>query len=171
MCWAWLFLGLTGCAALLGEDIQPPCPQAVTLADAQTMTAHQPGPGRDLTDVLYSGSIARVVASCKYDEGGRVDASVNVDLDLSIGPAAEDNTGQWQYFIMVTNPERKFVAKRVFTVNLKFKQATFRTRIQEEVKVAFDYAPWPNARDFSIFVGFQLTRDQLDYLRGLKRQP
>ena len=70
---------------------------------------------------------------------------------------------------MVTNPERKFVAKRVFTVNLKFKQATFRTRIQEEVKVAFDYAPWPNARDFSIFVGFQLSRDQLDYLRSLKR--
>ena len=32
--WAWLCLGLTGCA-LFGEDVQPPCPRAVTIADAQ----------------------------------------------------------------------------------------------------------------------------------------
>ena len=45
----------------------------------------------------------------------------------------------------------------------------FRTRIQETVTTAFDYAPWPDASQFRIFVGFQLTRDQLEYLRGLKR--
>ena len=141
----------------------------VTLADAQTMTAHQPGPGRDLTDVLVNGSIVRIATDCEYDGEGRVDTTVNVELDLSIGPAAQDNTGQWQYFILVTNPDRKFVAKRIFTINLKFEQAVFQTRIQEQVQADFAYAPWENARDFLIFVGFQLTRDQLDYLRSLKR--
>lgn len=167
--WAWLFLGLAGCASWFVDKVQPPCPQAVTVADAQTMTAHRPGPGRDLTDVLYNGSIIGVATSCEYDEAGRVDATVNVELDLSIGPAVEDSTGQWEYFVMVTNPDLEFVAKRIFTVNLQFEQAVFRTRMQEAVKAAFDYAPWPDASKFRIFVGFQLTRDQLEYLRTLKR--
>lgn len=167
--WVWLCLGLTGCAFLFGEDVQPPCPKAVTIADAQNITAHRPGPGRDLTDVLYNGSIIGVATSCEYDDEGRVDATVNVELDLSIGPAVEDSAGQWEYFVMVTNPDLKFVAKRIFTVNLQFERAVFRTRIQEAVKTAFDYAPWPDASKFRIFVGFQLTRDQLEYVRGLKR--
>jgi len=167
--WAWLCLGLTGCAAVFGEDAQPPCPQAITIADAQNMTAHQPGLGRDLTDVLVNGSIVRIATECEYDDEGRVDTTVNVELDLSIGPATQDNTGQWQYFILVTNPDRKFVAKRIFTINLRFDQAVFQTRIQEQVQADFAYAPWENASDFRIFVGFQLTRDQLDYLRSLKR--
>lgn len=162
-------LGLTGCAALFGEDVQPPCPQAVTIADARNMTAHRSGPGRDLTDVMVNGSIVGVATGCEYDDLGRVDATVDIDLELSLGPAAQGNAGQWQYFVMVTNPDLEFVAKRVFTINLQFEQAVFRTRIQEAVTTAFDYAPWPDARKFRIFVGFQLTRDQLEYLRGLKR--
>ena len=167
--WAWLCLGLTGCAALFGEDVQPPCPQAVTVADAQNMTAHRPGPGRDLTDVVVDGSIIRVSTGCEYEDLGRVDATVGIDLELSLGPAAQGGAGQWQYFVMVTNPDLEFVAKRVFTVDLQFEQAVFRTRIREAVTTAFDYAPWPDASKFRIFVGFQLTRDQLEYLRGLKR--
>jgi len=167
--WLGLCLLLTGCAALFGEDIQPPCPQAITVADAQTMTAHQPGPGRDLTDVLSNGSIKGMVTDCLYDEEGRVDATVTVGLDLTIGPATRDNTGQWQYFILVTDPEEKFVAKRVFTVNLQFEPAVFRAQIQEAIQTEFEYAPWPDAGNFRIFVGFQLTRDQLEYLRSLKR--
>lgn len=167
--WLWLCLGLSGCAALFGEDIQPPCPKAVTVADAQIMTAHRPGPGRDLTDVLANGSIVGITTGCEYDDVGRVDATISVNLDLSIGPAAIDNTGQWQYFVMVTNPDREFVAKRVFTIDLQFEQAVFRTRFSEAVTTAFDYAPWPDAGKFRIFVGFQLTRDQLEYLRSLKR--
>ena len=167
--WAWLCLVLTGCGSLFSDDIPPPCPKAITIADAQVMTAHQPGPGRDLTDVLNSGSIIGVATNCLYDDEGRVDATVFVDLELSIGPAATDGIGRWQYFILVTNPDMKFVAKRVLSVDLEFEQAVFRTVLKEKVKAAFDHAPWPDARNFQIFVGFQLTREQLDYQRRLKR--
>lgn len=166
--WTWLCLGLAGCT-LFEEEIQPPCPQAATVADAQVMTAHRPGPGRDLTDVLVDGSIVGVTTGCEYDEEGRVSVTVALDLDLSIGPAAQDNTGQWEYFVMVANPDLEFIAKRIFTVSLKFEQAVFRTRLEENVTTAFDYAPWSDARKHRIFVGFQLTRDQLNYIRGLKR--
>ena len=164
-----LCLGLTGCAALFGDDIQPPCPRAVVLADAQSMTAFRPGPGRDLTDVLYEGAIVAVAGSCGYGDAGRVDVDVDVRLDLAIGPAAKDQEGHWQYFIVVADPERKLVAKRVFPVDLKFEQAVFRTTIIEEVSTQIAHAPWPDASEFRIFVGFQLTREQLDYLRSRKR--
>lgn len=166
--WTWLFIGLTGCA-WLSDDVQPPCPEAVTVADAQNVTTHQPGPGRDLTDVLVEGTIVSVATACDYDEFGRVDTTVLVELDLSIGPAARNDTGQWQYFIAVADPDQKFVAKRVFTIDLQFDQAVFRTRIQESVKAEFAYAPWSNAAAHTIYVGFQLTRGQFDYLRGLKQ--
>lgn len=168
-CKVSVLLILTGCAAWFGEDRQPPCPRAVTLADVQIMTVHQPGPGKDLTDVLVNGGITKAVSFCKYDDEGRIDASVFIDFNLSIGPAAKDSTGQWQYFVAVTDPDDNVVDKRVFTIDLKFEQAVFRTQIQEETRVNFAYAPWANAADYRIFVGFQLTRDQLEYLRSLKR--
>lgn len=166
---ALLSLALAGCTALFGDDIAPPCPRAVVLADAQNMTAFRPGPGRDLTDILYEGAIVGVAANCGEGDVGNVEVDVDVHLDLAVGPAAEDQVGHWEYFIVVADPERRLVAKRVFQVDLQFEQAVFRTTTVEEVSTHIAYAPWPDAGEFRIFVGFQLTREQLDYLRTRKR--
>ena len=157
-------LVLTGCG-LFGDDYVPPCPRAVVLADAQTVTAFRPGPGRDLTDILHEGTITGLASGCEYDDG-IVDFDIDIGFELAIGPASPDGVGHWEYFVVVVDPDQRRVAKRTFTIDLQFEQAAFRTELVEQVSQRIAYAPWPDASGYRIFIGFQLTREQLDYLRS-----
>ncbi len=156
----------TGCGLFGGDDYVPPCPRAVVLADAQSVTGFRPGPGRDLTDILHEGAITGLTSGCEYDDDGFVDFDIDIGFELAIGPASPDGVGHWEYFVVVVDPDQQRVAKRTFTIDLQFEQAVFRTELVEPVTQRIVYAPWPDARGYQIFVGFQLTREQLDYLRG-----
>ena len=150
---------------MFGDEIRLPCPRSVVLADAQSVIAFRPGPGRDLTDILHEGAIAGLASGCEYDEDGYVDFDIDIGFGLAIGPANPDGVGHWEYFVVVVDPNQRRVAKRNFTIDLQFEQTAFRTKVVEQVTQRIVYAPWPNASGYRIFVGFQLTRAQLDYLR------
>ena len=159
----------TGCGLFGGDDYVPPCPRAVVLADAQSVTEFRPGPGRDLADIFNEGAIAGLASGCEYNDDGTVDFDIDIGFELAIGPASPDGVGHWEYFVVVVDPDQRRVAKRIFTIDLLFEQAVFRTVLVEQVTQRIVYAPWPNASGFRIFIGFQLTREQLDYLRGRTR--
>ena len=165
---AALFLVLAGCG-LFGDDILLPCPRSVVLADAAKLVDCRPGPGRDLTDVRLEAAISGVRSDCEYDEDGFVDVDLDVAIDLTRGPALEGKAARAEYFVVITDPEEKVVAKRVFVLDVEFPGAAMRARTIQELTQRIHYLPEPSAAAYRIFVGFQLTRDQLDYLRARKR--
>ena len=157
-------LGLAGCT-VFDEGPQLPCPRAVVLSEAAEMIEFRPGPGRDLTDELYRGEILGMSSTCEYDDDGYVDSDVLLTVGLTRGPAAEGNTGRFTYFVAITNPDDKVIAKQVFPVEVEYPGFGPRVAVQEEVGQRIHYAPNADARLYRIFIGFQLTQDQLDYLR------
>jgi hypothetical protein len=161
-----VFLGLVlaGCT-VFDKGPQLPCPRAVILSDAAEMKEYRPGPGRDLTDVLYEGEIVGMSSSCEYDDDGYVDSDVVLTVGLARGPAAEGNIGRFAYFVAITNPDDKIIAKQVFPVEVEYPGFGPRVVVQEEISQRIHYAPNADARFYRIFIGFQLTQDQLDYLR------
>ena len=164
-----LFLVLAGCG-LFGADILLPCPRSVVLADAAELVDFRPGPGRDLTDVRLEAAISGVRSDCEYDEDGFVDVDLDVAIELTRGPALEGGeAARAAYFVVITDPEDKVVAKRVFALDVEFPGAALRARTVQELTQRIHYLPEPSAAAYRIFVGFQLTRDQLDYLRARKR--
>ncbi len=163
-----LFLVLAGCG-LFADDILLPCPRGVVIADAATLVEFRPGPGRDLTDVRLEAAISGVRSDCVYDEDGFVDVDLDVAIDLTRGPALEGKAARAEYFVVITDPEEKVVAKRVFVLDVEFPGAALRARTIQELTQRIHYLPEPSAAAYRIFVGFQLTRDQLDYLRARKR--
>ncbi len=163
-----LFLVLAGCG-LLGDGIQLPCPRSVVLAEAGKLVDFRPGPGRDLTDVRLEAAIAGVRSECEYDADGFVDVDLDVAIELTRGPALEGGVARAEYFVVITDPADKVVAKRVFPLEVEFPGAILRARTVQELTQRIFYLPLPSAAAYRIFVGFQLTRDQLDYLRSRKR--
>ena len=79
-----------------------------------------PGPGRDLTDVLYTGEVIGLESTCEYDEDGYVDNDVLLTIGLSKGPAAEGNAGRFTYFVAITDPAERIIAKEVFPVEVEY---------------------------------------------------
>jgi hypothetical protein len=80
---------LAGCSVyenLFGSKIPPPaCPGVSVLADGATLIKFRSGDGRDLTDVLYSGEILGIDATCAYERDREtLVGSVTVELTIDV---------------------------------------------------------------------------------------
>ncbi len=161
-----LSTAVTGCT-LFGDVVpQPPCPRVVVVGDAQKVIQFRPGPGRDLTDIRFEAQIVGLAPVCEYDEEGYVDADVTIGMAFVRGPAAETNVSNYEYFVAIANPAGNIIAKKVFPVSVQFTGALLRVGGAEEITQRIFYAPEPDASQHRIFVGFQLTKEQLEYVRS-----
>ena len=166
---AALCLLVAACSAFEGP-IQYACPVSVVLTDAQQVTFFVPGPGRDLTDVLYDGTISGVFSGCEYDDEGNVEIDLDIDFLLTRGPALEGDIARYEYFVIVTNPEDSIIAKKMIPLDIEFARTAFRAAITEAgVTPKIKYPPWPDASDFRIIVGFQLSLEQVEYMHERKQ--
>ena len=159
-----LCLVLAGCTAFESAP-QLPCPRVVVLSEAAEMVEFLPGPGRDLTDVLYVGEVVGMSSTCDYDDDGYVDSEVLLAIGLARGPAAEGNIGRFTYFVAITDPNNKIIAKQVFPVEVEYPGFGPRVVVEEEIRQRIYYAPNPDAGFYRVLIGFQLSQDQLDFLR------
>lgn len=154
---------LAGCAA---DEPPPPCPQAGTPAPLDTVTQFDAGPGRDLTQVRYTGRIGGVDVACEYDEKG-VDVALRVRLVVERGPADRDRKAPLQYFVAVEDGPGNVTAKQVFDVTVPFEGNIRRVAQFDEIDLRIP-APKQGFRETHVLVGFQLTPEQLDYNRSQK---
>ena len=163
-----LFVVLAGCG-LFTTAQQQTCPRVTLLEEVARVTQFRPSPVRDLTDMQFEGRIAGVGSRCKYGQTGLVDVTATIDMVFSRGPAADSEMGSFEYFVVITNPGEEIIAKRVFSLDVAFPAAATRVAAREELTQRFSYIPAANANLYRIYVGFQLTREQLDYERTLRR--
>ncbi len=165
-----LMLLLAGCS-LLSTTPQPACPRVVLVEEAREVTLYRDGPGRDLTDVRYQGAIAGFSSTCDYDlDAGRVTVDLDIQLAFSRGPAAREGEGRFDYFVAITDPNDKVIAKRVFSVTPEFPTGITRVGVTEALTQEIPYRPAKSASGYKIFVGFQLTREQLAEKRRQEEQ-
>ncbi len=155
---------------LFSNEPGAPCPRVERLSQASHLTQFGPGPGRDHTDVRFEGDIADPLAiSCDYDDHGFVDVDVTIDLELWRGPAAGGDVGHYEYFVAVIDPRDTIIDKRIVAIDVKFPGEAPSVTRTEEVKWRIAFAPAPDASRHRVVVGFQLTREQVDYNRNASR--
>ena len=84
------------------------------------------------------------------------------------GPANHDREAQFDYFVSVVDSERDVLNKQIFGVTVKFPGNLTRVSLTDNdppVTVDIPLAAGRDATDYQIFVGFQLTPDELEYNR------
>jgi len=155
---------LAGCSS-----DEPPalCPPVGTPAPLDAFTQFEPGGGQDLTQVRFSGQLARVQSACEYDETG-VDMDLAIQLVVERGPADRSRQVDLQYFVAIEDGPGNIIAKQIFDVAVPFEGNSRRRARLEEISVRI---PAPAENGFKrtrVLVGLQLTQDQLDYNRRLK---
>jgi hypothetical protein len=149
-------------------DAPPPCPQVSIMDQAKRVTFYRSGSGRDLTDVTYEVEIRDIAFECDYDFDDAID---NVEVRLNIlfvaqrGPAAEGGRVEIPYFSAVTDPNRRILAKRLFTVVLEFEGNAVRSQVVEELAQTIPFPPGADGSAYKSFVGLQLTPAQLEDLK------
>ena len=154
-------LVLAGC----GSDAPPPlCPPVGTPAPLDTFTQFEPGSGRDLTQVRFSGRLAAINSACEYDTDG-VDVELAIQMVVERGPADRDRNAELQYFVAVENGPGNITAKQVFDVAIPFEGNSRRLARLEEISLQIPPAGEQGFSRTRILVGFQLSAEQLEHNR------
>lgn len=152
---------LTGCA---GEADTRPCPQAVVLTDASRQVKFS-GPGRDLTDVLFEASIQAGRLVCDYDDN-ELDWDLQVEVIAQRGPANSDRLANITYFVAVAQSDQSVLDRQSFDIVIPFPGNRTRVSGMEEVGQIINLRGNETGRDYRIYVGLELTREEIDYNRA-----
>jgi hypothetical protein len=158
-------LVLASCSSLSKPKEGPPCPQISMLAETSRVTKFRDGPGRDITDIEYEAEIGGYKGECVYKDDDSVVITLAVVIDAERGPAAQGNAAEPSYFIAVPAYYPNPAAKSVLPVRIEFPENISKVRFRDEdVTMRIPLKGKPGT-DYEIFLGFQVTAEQLDYNR------
>ncbi len=163
-------LALSGCSSLGlgggGDTAALACPKVAIVRDLSEVTQFRPGGGRDLTDVVSRAALADFSGNCEYASDG-VTVNVNLFLVAERGPALQGNQASYRYFVAVAKPgEDRPSSKSEFDATITFEPGKPRAGSREELAPRIPLPKDVNARDWNIFVGFQLSPEELAFNRA-----
>lgn len=170
---AWLVLLLiTACTGVaLGPSVAPSCPNVSVITDTSVVTKFQPGLGHDLTDIIFRAQIVDYEGFCDTDVeeggGGEVEVMMRLSIEIELGPANTEGGGIFEYFVAIGDQDANLLAKEQFTTEFVFKGKVNRmTTIEDPIQFSnIPLKPGQFGEDFTIYVGFQLSKDELLYNR------
>lgn len=166
---ALLPLALASCSVIGGKKEQPPCPPVYILGDAGKLTKFRPGPGRDLTDVLYEAEIVGFTGGCQYDDKGAV-VDLQVSFAVKRGPADVTRKADFSYFVAIPHFYPSPDAKAEFATSVAFPEGNNYVRYtDEEVVMRVPVRDKDVISKYEIYLGFQETPEELDRNRAGKK--
>ncbi|MEQ8355047.1 MAG: hypothetical protein RH942_05875 [Kiloniellaceae bacterium] len=157
------FLVVPFLAACAAQPETRSCPEAVVLTDASRQVKFS-GQGRDLTDVLFEASIRTGRLVCEYDENV-LDVDLQVQVVAARGPANSDRLANISYFVAVARSDETVLARESFDIAIPFPGNRTRVSGLEEIGQVIQLAGGEDGGDYRIYVGFDLSREELDYNR------
>ncbi|NNC38635.1 MAG: hypothetical protein HKO02_14350 [Hyphomonadaceae bacterium] len=170
-------LGLTGCSTAkevlaVGEAAEKnpgPCPEAFALYEASRMVEFR---GEEAyNNVGFTAEIDKVRSLCRYVGDSPISADLTLDISFGRGPAAQESSATYQYFVAVTRKNIDVIEKQVFPITIDFPVGENVVRATENVGEIII----PRANDttsganFEIIVGFELTPEQIAFNADGKR--
>lgn len=167
-----ILLGLLAAGCASGDKNLAPCPSARVLADPSELTRFGDEPGRDPTDIAFEVSFLRVAGECRYDkDGGEIEVELTVMLDVRKGPANAQNDARFGYFIALahnapgTGPEAVILKRETVPVEVTFPAGRIGLVHTDNLEIAIPRVDAQDARNYRLYLGFELTPDELAFNR------
>jgi hypothetical protein len=159
---AALALLVAGCGNIFDRRPPPGCLPILILKDAGSLTRYKPGAGKDITDVLFRGKIVDFRGVCDYNsERTEVAIDLNLAFELSRGPANRDRKAAFDYFVAIPRFHPAPQGRNKFKINVEFAGPATRLRTNDEIQIVIPLDPKVSLDEYAIYIGFQLTREEL----------
>ncbi|MFZ5835401.1 MAG: hypothetical protein ACOY2B_08465 [Pseudomonadota bacterium] len=136
------------------------CPAAGVLSDAASLR------------VFGDGEFMRVhLLECAL-ENGEMKAAIRYEARAKPGPAATQNAYEYQYFVTLLAPDGTILSKTIQRSTAKFKSDRAEIFFAEEYDdIEFTVPEDADGLGYEILIGFQLTREQMEYNRARRASP
>ncbi len=153
---------LAGCAP--APKFAPACPNLRLLTDAGDLASFN-GRGQDVTNLLVSARILAIPAICKPGGPGLTAATMHVHLQVQRGPALPGRVTRVPLFVTIMDGDT-VREQQDYGLNVEF-PANVDTVIIDtpDIDMNFPISTQKSAAAYTIYVGFRLTPEQLQYNR------
>jgi hypothetical protein len=168
---AALFLPLAGCStwddwmSYIGSDSASKCPDAAILAAVSSLPAFDPSKGFDPSNIQYDVALTDITMRCSYSKADHTaDSQLHLYYRATRPPGGREARYHVPYFVAVASGG-DILQKKIYWVDIAFDDGATSTLGD----IQLDYPTIVIARnkqayDYHLVAGFQLTKDQLQYL-------
>jgi len=148
------------------------CPAVEVLPDTKSITYFDDKDNRPIGDIVARASLTDVRGGCEYSDDGVV-----VDIDMLMQGHISDK-GRYEgrrdleafmtfpYFVAVMDPDGKMIDKKIMATAMRFKPEIDDLDHAEKITQTIPLKDIGLGSKYTITLGFQLNRQQLDYNRG-----
>lgn len=149
--------------------VQISCPETGLMQDAQELPVFYGDSGR-AEDLAVTGILGGIRGGCNFDTPGQAEMELQIHFGARKGPKGVALRKQvLPYFIAILGPDETILQRAAFSTKVDFDNKETVTTVEEhDLKV-----PVPSreaAGSYKVVVGFQLTPEQLAYIREHKVQ-
>jgi hypothetical protein len=143
-----------------------PCPVAAALYDTSRLVEINGSEKHE--NVVFTGAVEGVRGYCRYVGSNPITMEVEVDFAFGKGPKATTSSRTYPVYITVTRRDKSVLAKQKFDIAVAWPAGKDVVRHTETIPGIVI----PRANDtvsgsnFEVFVGFDLTPEQLAYNRS-----
>ena len=164
---------LAACASDSQIGLQPlVCPMVGVLSDASSLRVYGEGAGRGDDDRAYDLEFMRAhLLECELKDG-EMKAAIRFEARARTGPAAVSDEYAYPYFVALLAPDGEVLSKTVLNATAKFKSDGSEIFFAEEYDdIKFTVPEGADGLGYEILIGFQLTREQMDFNRAQRAAP
>ncbi|MBM3570326.1 MAG: hypothetical protein FJX46_16405 [Alphaproteobacteria bacterium] len=159
-----LGVALAALAAACSGPPPKPCPRLAILGVAADETRFRDA-GRDLTDIAFEIEVAGVNLICTHTEAGWLVNELTIGFKVERGPAGEGSPGIEYFVALIARDDQRVLDKKVFAVTLIVPEGQRRTQVFDEVLQEVKLPAGREGKDYTVFVGLQLSPDALAHNR------
>ena len=162
-------LALAGCA-LLDEGGSPNvCPQTAILDGPGELVRFAPGSAGGPGDMLFRAKMKAISGLCDADKKG-VDMELQISMEAVRGPANAKGEAQFAYFVAILDRDKKVLTRTKFPMIARFQRQETTLNFSEAVTVTIPQKKDLLPKDYIVYLGFEMTPEELAYNRKRQRE-
>ena len=136
------------------------CPAVGVLAHTGSLTRFN-STEQTNENVILDATIADLDFTCL--ESNTIDTTISFSIQARRGPAMTNDVHSFTYMIVVIKDNYMITTKKKFTTQIRFAPGQDTAGVRETIVQHFDNNEVSLRYDYEIFVGFELTPDELKF--------
>lgn len=166
-----LALGVGACSSVT-TDKSLQCPKVSIIADGASFVKFTPGAGRSANNVMHEESFDGFKGGCEHNLDDEIlSVEITPQITSRKGPANSDGTARFEYFVALTDSKGRLINKQRFPVVLTYEDDSEGMAWQDEVPITLTLPlkDGESPTKWRIFMGLQLSRADLEFIRGRQK--
>lgn len=160
-------LVLSACAQFDQEVAS--CPNAAILEAPGELVRFNDGATAGPENVLFRTKMKYVSGVCDFDEKS-IDMELSVAMEAKRGAANADGKAQFTFFIAIIDIDRKILMREEFPLIAVFEKGDDDVNFSENLTLSIPRKEGLAPTDYSVYLGFEMTPDELAYNRRRQKR-